>query len=275
LEPIDYRLEIPSAQVKSALMIASLRAEGVVRLGGAVDSRDHTERLFDYLELPLRRENSGLTLEPVEAVPPFDLTVPGDISSAAFFIASALVCGRELLVEKCGLNPTRLGFIDVLKRMGARIETEETHRSGGEPVGNLRVLPGPIHGVDVAAAEIPSCIDEIPLLAGLAAFAEGTTRVRGAEELRHKESDRLAAVSRLLTALGGGIDLSRDGFTVEGPQSLKSGRVDSGGDHRMAMAAASLSPGIPGGVAVQGFEAAEVSFPDFVGTFRELGGEVS
>ena len=275
LLPIDYRLEVSSAQVKSALMIAALRARGEVRLGGAIDSRDHTERLFDYLQLPLRREGSRLTVEPVGSVPSFELTVPGDISSAAFFIVGALVGGKELLVENCGLNPSRLGFLDVLKRMGARIEVEEQDRSGGEPVGSIRVLPGPLYGVEIGPESIPSCIDEVPLLALLGAFAQGITSIRGAGELRHKESDRLAAVARLFSSLGGRIDLSEDGFTVEGPQSLNSGRIDPKGDHRIAMAAASLSPGIRGGVTVQGFETAEVSFPDFVGMFRSLGGEVS
>ena len=275
LSPIDYRLEVPSAQVKSALMIAALRAGRAVRLGGAIGSRDHTERLFDFLRLPLRRSGSHLTVEPADAVPSFELSVPGDISSAAFFIAGALVCGGELVVEQCGVNPTRLGFIDVLRRMGARIEMEEQPSSGGEPVGRLRVAPGALQGVEVGAESIPSLVDEVPLLALLAAFADGITRVRGAGELRHKESDRLEAVARLFASLGGRIELSKEGFTVEGPQTLKSGRVDPRGDHRIAMAAACVSPGIRDGVTVEGFEAAEVSFPNFVGMFQQLGGEVS
>lgn len=275
LLPIDHQLEVSSAQVKSALMIAALRARGKVRLGGAIDSRDHTERLFDYLGLPLHREGSWLTVEPVEAVPAFELTVPGDISSAAFFITGALVCGKELLVENCGLNPSRLGFLEALKRMGARIEVDEQNLSGGEPLGSIRVLPGPLHGAEVGPESIPSCIDEVPLLAVLGAFARGITRIRGAGELRHKESDRLAAVARLFSSLGGRIELSEDGFAVEGPQSLKSAEIDPKGDHRIAMAAACLSPGIRDGVTVHGFEAAEVSYPDFVGMFRALGGVVA
>jgi 3-phosphoshikimate 1-carboxyvinyltransferase len=137
------------------------------------------------------------------------------------------------------------------------------------------VLPGPLHGVEVGPESIPSSIDEVPLLAVLGAFARGITRIRGAGELRHKESDRLAAVARLFSSLGGRIDLTEDGFTVEGPQSLKSGEIDPRGDHRIAMAAATLSAGIRDGVTVRGFEAAEVSFPNFVGMFRALGGVVS
>ena len=171
--------------------------------------------------------------------------------------------------------PSRLGFVEVLKRMGARIEMEEQRRTGGEPVGYLRILPGPLRAVEVQPEEVPSCIDELPLLAVLGAFAEGTTVVRGAGELRHKESDRLEAVARLLAAVGGRVELAQDGFALRGPQSLASGRVDPKGDHRIAMAGAVLGAGIPGGVTVAGFEAAAVSFPDFVAAFRALGGEVS
>jgi 3-phosphoshikimate 1-carboxyvinyltransferase len=275
LEAIDYRLEVSSAQVKSALMLAALRAEGPVRLGGAIESRDHTERLFAYLDLPVRRQGAELTVDPVAEVPSFELTVPGDISSAAFFIAASLICGKEIEVAGCGLNPSRLGFIDLLRRMGAGFQIEQTDESGGEPRGNLKVLPASLSGVEVRPAEIPACIDELPLIAVLGAFARGSTRVRGAEELRHKESDRLAAVARLLSSVGGRIELTSDGFVMQGPQELRSGRVDSRGDHRVAMAAAVLGAGIRGGVTVSGFEAAEVSFPDFVGMFRALGGEVS
>jgi 3-phosphoshikimate 1-carboxyvinyltransferase len=274
LQPIDYPLEVPSAQVKSAVMIAALRARGGVRLRGNLDSRDHTERLFDYLGLPLKLEGSQLTVQPVDSVPCFELTVPGDISSASFFIAGALIGGGELLVENCGLNPSRLGFLDVLRRMGARIEVQERNPSGGEPVGDLHVLPGQLRGVEVGPGVIPSCIDEVPLLAVLGAFSRGITRIRGAGELRHKESDRLAAVARLFSSLGGRIEQSEDGFAVEGPQRLQSGQVDPQGDHRIAMAAAIVSAGIRDGVTVRGFEAAEISFPDFVGMFRALGGEV-
>ncbi|MBN2552966.1 MAG: 3-phosphoshikimate 1-carboxyvinyltransferase [Spirochaetales bacterium] len=275
LRPIEHRLAVASAQVKSALMFAALRAEGRVRIGGAIGSRDHTERLFEFLALPLQRSPRWLTLEPAAEVPCFELTVPGDISSAAFPIAAALIGGGELLVEDCGLNPSRLGFVEVLKRMGARIEIEEQRSNGGEPVGALKILPGPLSAVEVEPEEVPSCIDELPLLAVLGAFAEGTTVVRGAGELRHKESDRLEALARLLSAVGGRVELTEDGFALQGPQSLASGRVDAKGDHRIAMAAAVLGAGIPGGVTVAGFEAAAVSFPDFPGMFRALGGEVS
>lgn len=275
LQPIEYQLPVPSAQVKSALIFAGLRAEGKVRIGGAIHSRDHTERLFEFLGLPLAREGQWLIVEPIDRISPFELTVPGDISSAAFFITAALICGQELRVDRCGLNPSRLGFIEVIRRMGARLELEEGEPTGGEPWGALHVLPGPLQGTEVTPDEIPSLIDEIPLLAVLGAFAEGTTRVRGAGELRHKESDRLAAVANLLGSVGGAVELTEDGFFLDGPQALRSGLVDPAGDHRIAMAAAVLGAGVRDGVAVSGFEAAQVSFPDFVGVYRSLGGEVS
>jgi 3-phosphoshikimate 1-carboxyvinyltransferase len=159
--------------------------------------------------------------------------------------------------------------------MGARLEVREGGPSGAEPAGSLSVLPGQLRGVEVGAGSIPACIDEVPLLAVLAAFAHGVTRISGAGELRHKESDRLAAVARLFSVLGGRIELTEDGFIVEGPQQFTSGLIDPKGDHRIAMTAAVLSAGIRGGVTVVGIEAAEVSFPDFVGMFRALGGEVA
>jgi len=271
----DIELEVASAQVKSALMFAALRAESTVRLGGALASRDHTERIFDHLGLPMWWRHGRLNVDPVEEVPAFQIDVPGDLSSAAFFLTAALISGGQLTVEQCGLNPTRLGFVHVLQRMGAEIRLEQCGSSGGEPSGRLHVSPATLRGVEIGGDMIPSCIDEIPLLAVVGCFANGATIVRGAGELRLKESDRLAAVARLLKSVGGAIELSEDGFTVEGPQSLYAGRVDPGGDHRIAMAAAVLGAAIPEGVAVSGFECAEVSFPDFLATFRALGGEVS
>ena len=272
LKALRYDLPVPSAQVKSALLLAALRADGESSLGGALDSRDHTERLLGFLGLSLGRTDGRLRIAPPSALPAFELEVPGDPSSAAFFLAAALVSGRELEVTGCGLNPTRLGFVRVLARMGARVEELVEAQRGGEPVGRLHLHPGVLQGVTVQAEEVPALIDEIPLIAVLGAFARGRTLVRGAGELKHKESDRLQAIGRLLQAVGGSVELAEDGFAVEGPQALAGGTVDSASDHRIAMAAAVLAAGIPGGVEVRGFEAATVSFPDFLATFRALGG---
>jgi len=272
LKALRYDLPVPSAQVKSALLLAALRADGESSLGGALDSRDHTERLLGFLGLSLGRTDGRLRIVPPSSLPAFELEVPGDPSSAAFFLAAALVSGRDLEVSGCGLNPSRLGFVRVLSRMGARLEVLAEGERGGEPVGRLRLRPGALEGTTVEAEEVPALIDEIPLVAVLGAFARGRTVVRGAGELKHKESDRLQAIGRLLSAVGGGVELAGDDFAVEGPQALGGGVVDSGGDHRIAMAAAALAAGIPQGVEVRGFEAAAVSFPDFLATYRALGG---
>ena len=272
LRALRYDLPVPSAQVKSALLLAALRADGESSLGGALDSRDHTERLLSFLGVPLVREGGRLRLAPVRSLPAFQLEVPGDPSSAAFFLAAAQLSGRGLEVRGCGLNPTRLGFLEVLRRMGARVEAATEANQGGEPVGRLRLEPGDLSATTVSASEVPALIDEVPLIAVLGAFARGRTQVEGAGELKHKESDRLQAVRRLLEAVGGRVELSADGFTVEGPQNLRPGAVDPEGDHRVAMAAAVLGSAIPGGVRVTGFEAATVSFPDFLTAYRGLGG---
>jgi len=275
LGPADYCLPVASAQVKSTLLFAGLRAASPSLLTGKIDSRDHTERLYHYLGLPLSREAGFLRLEPVDSIPPFELEVPGDFSSAAFFITGALISGQELTVRGCGLNPTRLGFLRVLERMGAQLEVRDEGESGGEPVGSIRVRPGALSAVTVTAEEVPALIDEIPLVAVLGAFARGVTAVCGAGELRYKESDRIRAVVDMLGALGGRAEPKEDGFSVDGPQVLSGGTVDSGGDHRIAMAGAILAAGAGTPVTVERFEAAAVSFPDFISDFRRLGGEVT
>jgi 3-phosphoshikimate 1-carboxyvinyltransferase len=276
LHPLSCDLLVASAQVKGALLLAALRAEGPSLLGGRIGSRDHTERMLGAgLGLGVRREGGRLRVEPVRAVPGFEITVPGDISSAAFFIAGALVSHRELAVRGCGLNPTRLAFLDVIRRMGARVELSEEGSSLGEPWGALRVSPGRLRAASVGPEEVPGLIDEVPLIAILGLFADGVTEVRGAGELRHKESDRLAAVVRLAAALGGRIEQLDDGVRVEGPQRLAGGTVDPAGDHRIAMAAAIAGAGTDAGVRVKDIDCARVSYPDFVRDYQSLGGSVA
>jgi 3-phosphoshikimate 1-carboxyvinyltransferase len=213
-------------------------------------------------------------VKPVGSIPAFSFTVPGDVSSAAFFLAAAAVSGRSLEVKECGINPTRCGFLDVLRRMGAGIEVHQDGLCLGEPVGSIRLDPADLHGTAVEAREIPDLIDEIPLVAVLAFFSRGRTEVRGASELRHKESDRLLMILRMAESLGGRLEIFDDGFAVDGPQVLRSGTVDPERDHRIAMAAAVAGAGIKGGVKVAGFEAARVSYPDFLEDFRRAGGSV-
>jgi len=226
------------------------------------------------LGVPLRQSHAGLEIDPVESLPGFEIDVPGDISSAAFFIAAALLSGRPLAVDRCGINPTRCGFLEVARRMGAGATTREDGAQLGEPLGTVSVVPGALTGTRVQPEEVPELVDEVPLIAVMGMFARGLTEVRGAEELRFKESDRLAMVARLAESLGGRIELHEDGFSVEGPQALHPGVVDPLGDHRIAMAAAVAAVGIPGGVTVKGFDCARVSYPDFIADFTSLGGEV-
>lgn len=267
-------LPVPSAQVKSSLLLAGLRAEGPLSISGRTDSRDHTERMYRALGLPLEESAGTLTLRPVTSVPAFSMRIPGDLSSAAFFVTAALISGRELAIRGCGLNPTRMGFLDVARRMGARVETVPEGLSLGEPYGTVLVTPGEgLRGCVVEEREVPELIDEAPLIAVLGLFAEGRTEVRGAQELRHKESDRISMVVSMAAALGAAVIPAEDGFSVQGPQALRGGTVDPAGDHRIAMAAAVASAGIRGPVRVLGFEAARVSYPDFAADFRALGGE--
>jgi 3-phosphoshikimate 1-carboxyvinyltransferase len=274
LRPISWDLPVASAQVKSCLLLAALRASGPSRIGGRIDSRDHTERMLRALGVHVDEVDAELYVEPVDRLPGFDVEVPGDVSSAAFFIAAALVSGRELKIHDCGINPTRCGFLEVARRMGASIETTEERNSLGEPVGTITVAPRPLRGICVTPKEVPELIDEVPLLAVLGLFADGLTEVRGAEELRFKESDRLSMIAGMAASLGGRIELLQDGFTIEGPQPLRAGVVDPHADHRIAMAAAVASVGIPEGVRVKGFDCARISYPDFIRDFTALGGEI-
>jgi 3-phosphoshikimate 1-carboxyvinyltransferase len=275
LAPLDWELTVPSAQVKSCLLLAGLRASGPSRIGGKIASRDHTERMLVSLGVMVEEEGGKLRIEPAAHLPGFDAEVPGDISSAAFFIAAALISGRTLTVRDCGINPTRCGFLDVVRRMGATVTETEERSSLGEPAGSVAVSPGELKGARIGRSEIPELIDEVPLLAVLGLFARGVTEVRGAEELRFKESDRLEMISRMARSLGGRIEVFEDGFAVEGPQALRHGEVDPRGDHRIAMAAAVAAAGIPGGVTVRGFECAQVSYPDFIRDYHALGGETA
>ena len=186
-----------------------------------------------------------------------------------------MISGRKLTVRGCGVNPTRCGLLEVLRRMGARMATQEETCILGEPVGTITAEPGELRGTRVTAAEVPELIDEVPLLAVLGLFARGTTEVRGAEELRFKESDRLKMIAEMAVALGGRIEVFSDGFAVDGPQPLRAGMVDPRGDHRIAMAAAVAAAGIPGGVKVKDFACARVSYPDFARDFTALGGEIA
>lgn len=264
LRGIAYELPIPSAQVKSCVLLAGLLAEGETRVVEPTPSRDHTERMLSAAGASVERDGDAVVVQPAERLEPEAIVVPADISSAAFFIvAASLVPDSEVLLEEVGVNQTRTGILAILGRMGARIEVEDEREVGGEPIADLRVRPTPLRATEVGGAEIPLAIDELPLVALAACFAEGTTTIRNAAELRRKESDRIETVTAALTALGGIVEPTDDGMVVEGTGGLRGGAIDSHGDHRIAMLGAVAGLASREGVEVEGMEAAAVSYPGF------------
>jgi 3-phosphoshikimate 1-carboxyvinyltransferase len=271
LHGIRYPLPVASAQVKSCVLLAGLLAEGPTVIAEPRASRDHTERLLALAGVPLTREGDELTVTSVDELNlPGHLAVPADPSSAAFLVAAGvLVKGSRLVVRDCGVNWTRTGFFAIAERMGAIVlgDFERRPASGipaGEPTSDLDVTAGPLVGTVVEAEEVPLAIDELPLVALLGCFAEGETVVRGAQELRLKESDRIAAVVEGLSALGGDLEATEDGFVVRGTGGLRGGTIRSGGDHRTAMLGAVAGLASRDGVTVEGMEAAAVSYPGFL-----------
>lgn len=271
LTAAGHALEISSAQVKSALLLAGLQAKGLTEVSEPRLSRDHTERMLAFMGVALERRALTTSLLGPARPEGRSISVPGDPSSAAFLIvAGLLVPGSELRVEGLCLNPTRTGFLAVLKRMGADIEVVEEGQSAGEPTGTVTARGSRLVGVDVGADEVPATIDELPLVAVAAAAAEGSTRIWGAGELRVKESDRIAAIGALLEAMGIGVEEHEDGIEIEGGKLRGNREVDGGGDHRMVMCAAVAALVADGPLAIAGSEAAEVSFPGFFKTLDGL-----
>jgi 3-phosphoshikimate 1-carboxyvinyltransferase len=264
LRGVDYEMPIASAQVKSCLLFAGLLAEGVTRIEEGHRSRDHSERMLAAAGASIERTSAAVVVRETKKLRPRRIDVPADISSAAFFVVAAtLVAGSEVTLEGVGVNPTRTGLLTILRRMGAAIEEEHGGEHGGEPVATLRVRPAPLHGTEVGGEEIPLAIDELPLVALAACFAEGTTTIRDAEELRRKESDRVETVTAALTALGANVESTPDGMVIEGTGGLRGGSVSSHGDHRIAMLGAVAGLASAEGVEVEGMEAAAVSYPGF------------
>lgn len=252
-----------SAQVKTALLLAGLAAKGRARYRSPAPSRDHSERMLRAMGADLRAEDTGwISIGPGE-LRALDLSIPGDPSGAAFLLgAAAILPGSRLRALDLCLNPSRLGFYDVLRRMGADVQISPQEQAGPEPVGSIEVTHAPLRGVSVHSHEVPSMIDELPLLAVLATQAEGETRVEGAAELRVKESDRIALVCRHLRALGAQVEEKPDGFVITGPTRLGGAAIDPEGDHRIAMSFAIA--GLAGeGVALHDADCAAVSYPSF------------
>jgi len=273
LRGIEYVLPVASAQVKSCLLLAGLVAEGDTWVGEPLRSRDHTERMLSDAGAHVAWLRGGVQVRPIEG--PLELgevTVPADFSSAAFFLVAALlVPGSEIELRGVGTNPTRTGLLAVLERMGAEVEVTPTGRSGGsEPVATLRARASRLRGAEIGGKEVPLAIDELPLIALAACFAEGETVIGGAEELRRKESDRIATTCAALSAMGATAEPLEDGMRVEGGGELRGGEVEAQGDHRIAMLAAIAGLASREGVEVEGMEAAAVSYPGFEADLASL-----
>jgi 3-phosphoshikimate 1-carboxyvinyltransferase len=264
-----YELPVASAQVKSCVLLAGLLATGRTTVVERLPSRDHTELMLREAGVSIAVEADDgaveVTVAPVDALHLEDVDVPGDFSSAAFFlVAATLVPGAKLVLRGAGTNPTRTGLLEVMERMGAEVELRDATSAGGEAVADIAVGQASLRSTAVEPGEVPLMIDELPLVALLGAFAEGETIVRGAEELRHKESDRIATVVDGLRNLGADIEARGDGFSVQGTGGLRGGAIDSAGDHRLAMLGAIAGLASREGVDVRGFEAAAVSYPEFL-----------
>ena len=269
LRGITYTLPIASAQVKSAVLLAGLLAEGPTTVVEPTPTRDHTERMLAAFGAPIRRDGDRVSVT-AAALRGNEVRVCGDISSAAFLLAAAAAMpGSELTVEHVGLNPTRTGFLDVLRALGAEADVRQTGEDAGEPVGAVTVRGQRLRGVRIGGSLIPRVIDELPVLCVIATAAEGETVISDAAELRVKESDRIAVIARGLRSLGGEVEERPDGLTVYGSR-LHGGRVGSAGDHRIAMAFAVAGLLADGPVTVEGAESIAVSFPEFTRVLRDV-----
>ncbi len=264
LHGVEWRTEVASAQVKGAVLLAGLVAGVPVSVAEPLTSRDHTERMLAARGIPVRTRDHTVTMDAVTIFPAADVEVPADPSSAAFFAALAAMADTgELLLQDVCVNPTRTGFLQLLRRMGVRVEFVEETLRGGETVATVRVSPGALVGTDIGGDEVPSMIDELPLAACLAARAEGTTRITGAGELRVKESDRITTVVQNLRAIGVEADEMPDGMVVHGTRAPVRGAVATHGDHRIAMAFGVLGATDGAEVEIDDPACVDVSFPGF------------
>ena len=283
LHAITYRTPVASAQVKSAILLAGLSAPGVTTVIEPAPSRDHTERMLEYFLVNLRREDGRpdrnrkaahecrVSMLGQQKIESRDFAVPGDISSAAFWlVAAACQPGSRLLVKNVGLNPTRTGILDVLVRMGARIREVVESVEEGEPCGIIDIKGGPLTGTVVEGHEVPNVIDEIPILAVAGALAEGRTIIRDARELRVKETDRIAAIATNLRAMGVEVHEAEDGMTIYGGGKLTGATLNSFGDHRIAMAFAIAGLFASGTTLIENAECVRTSYPQFESTLMHL-----
>jgi 3-phosphoshikimate 1-carboxyvinyltransferase len=265
LRGLTYELPVASAQVKSAVLLAGINAGGQTTVVEPARTRDHTELMLESAGVPVRRGPTSITVQPAGSLRLGEVDVPGDFSSAApLLAAAALVPGSDLTIHDVGLNPRRTGLLDVLERMGAHLQIFNRRRAGREQVGDVQIQYSELAAVEVGADEVPRLVDELPLVALLASHARGKSIVRGAAELRVKESDRIEAVTDGLRACGAKVQSREDGWTITGvPTRLRGGRVDARGDHRIAMLGAVAGLASREGVDLEGAETVAISFPGF------------
>ena len=276
LKGMTYDMPVASAQVKSAILLAGMYAEGRTAVVEPFASRDHTERMLEAFGVRVEKRGTAVAVSPVEEFhPPEDIEVPGDISSAAYWlVAASIIPGSEVMLKNVGINPTRTGILDVLGDMGARIEIRNRRRSGGEEAADIRVCSARLHGTSIGAEIMPRLIDEIPILAVAAAFAEGATVITGAGELRVKETDRLQAVTDEFNKLSPGlVEAMEDGMVIHGGQPVRRAEAASCDDHRMAMSLAVFGAAGKGVVLGQP-DCVNISYPEFYDTMERVGGRV-
>jgi 3-phosphoshikimate 1-carboxyvinyltransferase len=270
VQALDYRPDVPSAQVKSAILFAGLHADGMTTVREDIPTRDHTERALRAFGVQIRQDPTAIAVAGKQRLAGRRLRVPGDISSAAFWLAAAAsLPGSTLVLEDVGLNPTRTAILGVLRRLGAQVETQVDTEDAHEPTGRITIQHGTLGSAEILPPEVPGVIDELPVLAALATHG-GELAVSGAEELRVKESDRISALAEGLRALGADIDERPDGFHVRGGRRLTGGEVDARGDHRLAMAFAVAALGAAGPTTIRDAGAAAVSYPEFFSVLESL-----
>jgi 3-phosphoshikimate 1-carboxyvinyltransferase len=273
LNAIGYESPVSSAQVKSAIMLAGLYADGETSVREPALSRDHSERMFRLFGASLEVFNSGVTVRGGTELTGQEIMVPGDISSAAFFMVAALItAGSELLIRNVGVNPTRTGIIDILRSMGGRIELLNEREVSGEPVADILVCSSQLKAIDIAGSVVPRAIDEFPAICVAAACAEGRTTVRDARELRVKETDRIAAMATNLRTLGVTVEECDDGMDIIGAERLGGGAAESFGDHRIAMSLSVAALVSQGGITIGDVDCVATSFPSFFPLLEQVAG---
>lgn len=271
LNSISYASPVSSAQVKSSILLAGLFAKGTTTVTEPEKSRDHTERMLNAFGCELVVDGNKVSINGNQELTATDVIVPGDISSAAFFlVAGSIVPNSEILLKNVGVNPTRTGILTVLERMGANITLEDEKVVNGEPIANIRVKSSNLKSTVIGGAEIPTCIDELPILALAAALADGETIIKDAEELRVKETDRIQTVVTELSNLGVSIEATKDGMIIQGNSSLIGANVNSHGDHRMGMMLSIAALLAKGDTIIENTECIAVSFPNFKEQLNEL-----